>query len=172
MGGYLCDVMNTNWGVGSFANKTCRHQLSQFHRRSFRRNSPPRSAKSIPSLPRYTHASPPQRRSNEGPATALPWATVDVTRAPRRGTSPPSASSPRAAAAVRRSDRRRRGEVRVLARSTRTGSRANTRITRRRQEYAASSVGGGRRGKVYGVARSRARGCGRRGSRGDAQSTA
>ena len=24
----LCDVMNTNWGVGSFVNKTCRHQLS------------------------------------------------------------------------------------------------------------------------------------------------
>ena len=26
--GYLCEVMNTNWGVGSFVNKTCRHQLS------------------------------------------------------------------------------------------------------------------------------------------------
>ena len=25
----LCDVMNTNWGVGSFVNKTCRHQLSE-----------------------------------------------------------------------------------------------------------------------------------------------
>ena len=46
-GGYQCDVMNTNWGVESFANKTCRHQLSQFHRRSFRSNSPPRSARTI-----------------------------------------------------------------------------------------------------------------------------
>ena len=58
LGGFFGgDVMNTNWGVGSFVNKTCRHQLSQFHRRSFRSNSPPRSAKSIvcgiPSLPRY-----------------------------------------------------------------------------------------------------------------------